>query len=98
MTGGLAYVLDLDGDFVADKYCGESDKQLQPVPAQSPSEAHLRQLIDLHLLATGSKCAETILNNWNSYLPLFKQIVPAGEENNELFLNQGLNSRRMQSI
>jgi glutamate synthase (ferredoxin) len=84
MTGGIAYVLDTEGVFASEKYCGEPDKHLQDV--SGASEAHLRQLIEQHHKATGSQRALRILQHWSAFLPLFWQVVPEGEADNALFM------------
>ncbi len=83
MTGGLAYVLDTEGVFERDKYCGEADKLLQDVTGASSE--HLHKLIEQHYKATGSLRAKRILQHWSAFLPLFWQIVPEGEADQELF-------------
>ena len=88
MTGGLAYVLDCENVFAEQKYCGEQNKSLQEI--SGASEEHLRQLIELHYKATDSVRAKSILENWNAYLPLFWQIVPEGEKDHHLFVDQSL--------
>jgi len=92
MTGGLAYVLDSDGDFIANQYCGEKDKIIQKVSGKS--EQHLKELIEAHYTATGSKRAEQILNDWYKHLDEFLQIVPSGEESHELFADDNEQSLR----
>jgi len=39
-------------------------------------EARLKQLVENHLLYTGSEVAEKILDNWQEYLPRFVKVMP----------------------
>jgi glutamate synthase (ferredoxin) len=81
MTGGLAYVLDEEGDFPA-KVNGEIVR-IQRVQTAA-AEAQLKSLIQEHYRRTHSPKAERILQNWESYLPLFWQVIPPSEEGSEL--------------
>ncbi|MGY2976070.1 glutamate synthase-related protein [Thermostichus sp. MS-CIW-37] len=81
MTGGLAYVLDEQGDFPA-KVNGEIVR-IQRVQTAA-AEAQLKSLIQEHYRRTHSPKAERILQNWESYLPLFWQVIPPSEEGSEL--------------
>ncbi|MFS8871930.1 glutamate synthase-related protein [Synechococcus sp. R50.1] len=81
MTGGLAYVLDEQGDFPA-KVNGEIVR-IQRVQTAA-AEAQLKSLIQEHYRRTHSPKAERILQNWESCLPLFWQVIPPSEEGSEL--------------
>ncbi|MFS8803380.1 glutamate synthase-related protein [Synechococcus sp. R55.6] len=81
MTGGLAYVLDEEGDFPA-KVNGEIVR-IQRVQTAA-AEAQLKSLIQEHYRRTHSPKAERILQNWESCLPLFWQVIPPSEEGSEL--------------
>lgn len=86
MSGGVAYVYDVAGDFA--KRCNTAMVSLGPVvPAaeQSSSEPRhldtadetlLRSLIEAHLAATGSKRAQDLLANWSETLPRFVKVMP----------------------
>jgi glutamate synthase (NADPH/NADH) large chain len=89
MSGGIAYVLDEDGDFV--RRCNASMVDLEPVLTESEQqgklarelwhlghadEAILRRLIESHLNYTGSKRAQQILEQWASYRPRFVKVFP----------------------
>jgi glutamate synthase (ferredoxin) len=76
MTGGLGYFLDLDDSFPA-KVNPEIVK-IQRV-ATSAGEQQLQALIATYLERTGSRTAQTILDNWSEYLPKFWQVVPPSE-------------------
>jgi glutamate synthase (ferredoxin) len=79
MTGGIAYVLDEEGDFVS-RFNADGDKLLQRLP--ETGEQALLALLQEHHSATGSVRAATILNSWQHYRELFWQIVPPTEQDN----------------
>lgn len=72
-TGGVAFVLDEDHDF---------EKKVNPetlfwtrITDQKWGDT-LRGLVERHLKETDSAYAESLLQKWDEYLPLFWQIVP----------------------
>ena len=75
MTGGAAYVLDLDGDF--DLRCNLDSVDLHPILPGTPEESTLLRLLRAHLAATSSPLAHRLLADWPSTLPLFLQVLPA---------------------
>ena len=80
MTGGFAYVLDMDRNFV-DSY----NHELIDIHRISPEsmEAHLHHLRDLiinHNQVTGSIWAEEILQDYRSYLSKFWVVKPKAAE------------------
>jgi glutamate synthase (NADPH) large chain len=74
MSGGYAYVLDVDGDFA--KRCNVSMVDLESLQAESEDEANLRRLIESHARYTGSKRAQEILDKWAQYRPRFVKVFP----------------------
>ena len=89
MSGGIAYVLDLDGDFV--KRCNAAMVDLEPVLSESEQqgklarhlwhlgqtdEAMLKNLIDRHARLTGSRRAREILDKWADWRARFVKIFP----------------------
>ncbi|RZV36667.1 MAG: glutamate synthase large subunit [Chromatiales bacterium] len=85
MTGGFAYVLDIDRDFV-DLY----NHELIDIHRINPEtmEAHLHHLRDLirsHVEATGSTWGETILADYRTYAPKFWLVKPKAAELGSLF-------------
>jgi glutamate synthase (ferredoxin) len=76
MTGGLAYVLDEEGDFEL-KY-NPQVVGLARVKAFEDIEL-LRNLVKNHLEFTNSQRAQAILDRWNHYLPLFWKIEPLSD-------------------
>jgi glutamate synthase (NADPH/NADH) large chain len=89
MSGGIAYVLDLDGDFA--KRCNTAMVDLEPVLGESEQqgklardlwhmgqadEAILKRLIERHAQYTGSRRAAEILEQWPSYRARFVKVYP----------------------
>ena len=86
MSGGIAYVLDVDGMF--EKRCNLSMvalEKLQPASAQAgdallhrgeADETQLKRMIEQHSLATGSEVARKLLADWASYRTKFVKVFP----------------------
>lgn len=73
MSGGIAYVLDENGDF--DYYCNMGMVELSLV--EDRVDVHeLNGLIARHFHFTKSKKAKMILDDFNKYLPMFIKIIP----------------------
>jgi glutamate synthase (NADPH/NADH) large chain len=75
-TGGFAYVLDLERDFV-DRY----NHELIDIHRVSPEGMgthvqHLRGLIEQHVAATGSVWGAALLNDFRSYIGRFWVVKP----------------------
>ena len=77
MTGGMAFVLDKDGEF--EKRYNPELVGLERVLEDEEAEG-LRDLIEEHLRWTGSRRAKEILDRWDHYLPLFWKVVPHPSE------------------
>ena len=76
MTGGFAYVLDEKRDFV-DRYNHELiDIHRLSVENTESQVQHLRVLLQDHVLETGSEWAQTILNDYRSFLKKFWIVKP----------------------
>jgi glutamate synthase (NADPH/NADH) large chain len=80
MTGGFAYVLDIDRDFV-DRY----NHELIDIHRVSPESMeahlhHLRSLIMAHIEATGTEWGEMILDDYRTFLPKFWLVKPKAAE------------------
>ena len=70
-TGGFAYVLDTERDFV-DRYNHELvDIHRISVEGMEQHLQHLRALIETHVEATDSALGREILNDFRAYLPKF---------------------------
>ena len=89
MSGGIAYVLDVDGTF-ADR-CNTAMVTLEPVLSEVEQEAKvprdiwhlgqsdeaiLKRLIDNHARYTGSAWAKHILGDWNTFRSKFVKVFP----------------------
>ncbi|WP_423905691.1 glutamate synthase large subunit [Candidatus Spongiihabitans sp.] len=84
MSGGIAYVLDEDGQF--DLRCNQQMVTLEMVDEDAANEnsdnlleadeARLKRIIGHHKNFTGSAIANRILDNWSAYRQQFIKIVP----------------------
>ncbi|HUP05084.1 MAG TPA: glutamate synthase large subunit [Bryobacteraceae bacterium] len=75
MSGGLAFVLDVKGDFAA-KRCNMASVDLEPLTESDPDAQLVLTLVSRHAEATGSPLARRILENWSETLPRFLRIFP----------------------
>jgi glutamate synthase (NADPH) large chain len=73
MSGGVAYVLDEEGDF--ERGCNTSMVLLESVDAVEDRE-HLRGLIERHVRYTGSARGRRILEKFDTLLPKFVKVIP----------------------
>jgi len=73
MSGGIAYVLDQDGNF--EYFCNKGLVELGPVEDKADI-VELQDMINKHLLYTQSTMASKILTNWDEYLPKFVKVIP----------------------
>ena len=75
MSGGLAFVLDVKGDF-AEKRCNTASVDVESIGAGEEDELLIRTLIERHVAATASPLGARILENWEQMLPRFLRIFP----------------------
>jgi glutamate synthase (NADPH/NADH) large chain len=73
MSGGIAYVLDEDGDFK--QRCNMGMVDLESF-ADSAEEKMVRDLIEKHQKTTGSTRAGRILKDWKLYRDKFRKVMP----------------------
>jgi len=73
MSGGVAYVWDVDGTFR--NHCNTGTVDLDPVD-DDDDIAELRELIELHGEYTRSAVAERILDSWPEVLGQFVKVMP----------------------
>ncbi|MGM0432074.1 MAG: glutamate synthase large subunit [Spirochaetota bacterium] len=73
MSGGIAYVHDPSELF--DTRCNLDMVELESVWTKEDRK-QLRDLIGKHAELTGSRTAETILENWEAQLPQFVKVMP----------------------
>ncbi|MGJ8669366.1 MAG: glutamate synthase large subunit [Oceanococcus sp.] len=84
MTGGFAYVLDMDRQFV-DQYNHELiDIHRIAAEAMEANRNHLRGLLLEHVAATGSAWGEEILEDFRDFLARFWLVKPKASEINSL--------------
>ena len=74
MSGGIAYVLDENGDF-AERRCNTASVDLEPLTEEDDIKT-LRNLIVNHVDRTGSVRGKFILESWEQMLPKFIKIYP----------------------
>ncbi|EGS23166.1 glutamate synthase-like protein [Thermochaetoides thermophila DSM 1495] len=73
MSGGIAYVLDVDGDFLSKL----NSEMVEAGPLEDPEEiAFVRGLIEDHHHYTGSELAARILVDFNRALRRFIKVLP----------------------
>ncbi len=76
MTGGFAYVLDLERDFV-DRYNHDLIDIHRMTPESMEANLHhLRQLMMTHAELTGSEWAAELLDDFRTFLPRFWLVKP----------------------
>ncbi|MFA5820266.1 MAG: glutamate synthase-related protein, partial [Bacteroidales bacterium] len=73
MSGGIAYVLNENGDF--DYYCNMGMVELSLVEDYGDAN-ELTEFISRHYQYTKSKKAKMILDDLNKYLPMFIKVIP----------------------
>jgi len=73
MSGGIAYVLDEEGDF--DFFCNMQMVELSLIEEMADNR-ELRNLIAAHYRFTKSPKAKNILENWDSYVEKFIRVIP----------------------
>jgi glutamate synthase domain-containing protein 3 len=74
MSGGIAYVLDVKGDFVQ-KRCNHGSVDVDPQLAVEDLQL-LRSLITRHAELTGSQQARRVLLSWEELLARFCKVFP----------------------
>ncbi len=80
MTGGFAYVLDTDRDFV-DRYNHELIDIHRVTPESMEAHLHhLRSMLTTHVENTNSEWGETILDDYRTFLPKFWLVKPKATE------------------
>jgi glutamate synthase (NADPH/NADH) large chain len=80
MTGGVAFVLDLNRRFI-DRYNHELIDTFRLMPEAMESYAlYLQTLIEQHVAATGSVRGQEILEDFIDYLPFFWMIKPKASD------------------
>jgi glutamate synthase domain-containing protein 3 len=73
MSGGIAYVFDLAGDFA--RRCNPGMVELERL-AHADDIGIVRDMIQRHVDATGSAYAASILTDWIAVQPRFIKVMP----------------------
>ncbi|HET9569874.1 MAG TPA: glutamate synthase large subunit [Bacteroidales bacterium] len=73
MSGGIAYVLDEEGDF--DYFCNMQMVELSLIEDRADN-IELKNLISAHYRYTQSPKAKRILDNWSEYVEKFIRVIP----------------------
>jgi glutamate synthase domain-containing protein 2/glutamate synthase domain-containing protein 1/glutamate synthase domain-containing protein 3 len=72
MCGGIAYVLDLEGDF-ADRV---NPERVDLEPLGPADEAEIQRMVRRHFEYTRSERAQEVLRKWNTFAPRFVKVFP----------------------
>ncbi len=73
MSGGIAYVLDMDGDF--EYFCNKGMVELSQIRDFDDQELII-DMLKKHIHYTESILARDIINRWYEYLPKFVRVLP----------------------
>ncbi len=73
MSGGIAYVLDVEN--VLYKNLNKAMISIEKVDNKYDKK-ELKDLIEAHVAATGSKIGKKVLDQFEEYLPHFKKLIP----------------------
>ena len=73
MSGGIAYVLDEDGDF--EIHFNDEMADMGPVEAMEDI-AELQDMVKRHAAHTGSALGQRVLDEWDQLLPKFVKVMP----------------------
>jgi len=84
MSGGVAWVLDVNGDFAAK--CNMEMVQLEKAEGEEEI-AQLKTLIEEHQKLTGSDVAEEILAHWEQRLTHFVKVMPVDYKRMQSYMN-----------
>jgi glutamate synthase domain-containing protein 3 len=72
MSGGVAYVLDEDGDFA--QRCNREMVLLEGIDDED--EHFLRELLERHMATTGSAVAARLLAHWSDTVARLVRVMP----------------------
>ncbi|PCC10301.1 glutamate synthase large subunit [Pseudoalteromonas sp. JB197] len=94
MSGGVAYVLDVNNDFAAK--CNMEMVALESVDTDAESH-ELKALISQHFDATGSDVASDLLKDWNSNVKRFVKVMPVDYKRMQGYMNDVRSSGKFTS-
>jgi glutamate synthase (ferredoxin) len=72
MSGGIAYVWDIEGDF--EDHCNKGNVTLNKL--SDTDQKFVKTRLQKHLEHTGSKRAKQLLDNFDNYIDQFVKLVP----------------------
>jgi len=73
MSGGIAYVLDLQGTFPV--RCNKQMVELEPL-SDANEIAEVKTMVERHAKYTHSRVAEHVLNSWSAMVSKFVKVLP----------------------
>ena len=73
MSGGIAYILDVDGDFAAN--CNMGMVELEAIETDEEAE-QVRALISEHVERTQSSVGQRVLDEWPAMSASFVKVMP----------------------
>jgi len=73
MSGGIAYVLDVDGNF--EYFCNKGMVELSQIRDYDDQD-FIIEMLKKHIHYTDSSIAKDIINRWYEYLPKFVRVLP----------------------
>ncbi|MCM2680633.1 glutamate synthase large subunit [Echinimonas agarilytica] len=85
MSGGVAYVLDVNGDFASK--CNMEMVQLETIDDAEESN-ELKSLIEKHQQHTGSDVAAELLADWETSLTRFVKVMPVDYKQMQAYMKQ----------
>jgi len=80
MSGGTAYVLDEQGDFVSHRLNKEMVNVYPLIESTEDEIAAVKSRLERHVALTGSARGKTVLDNWDALLPKFVKVMPTDYE------------------
>lgn len=80
MSGGTAYILDEDGDFVSKRLNPDMVKVYHLIESDDAEIQQVRARLEKHVELTGSVRGQYVLDNWNDVLPKFIKVLPSDYE------------------
>ena len=80
MSGGTAYVLDEQGDFVSHRLNKEMVNVYPLIESTEDEIAAVKSRLERHVALTGSVRGRTVLDNWDALLPKFVKVMPTDYE------------------
>ncbi|MEZ5277392.1 MAG: hypothetical protein R3F07_13515 [Opitutaceae bacterium] len=80
MSGGVAYILDLKGDFISRQLNQDMVNTYGLIECENNEIARVREMIEKHVEYTGSPRGHWVLDQWTEILPKFVKVLPRDYE------------------